>query len=181
MTSPIRIITEAPPRPSLRTDTKAWHRQFWPWFVISLPAVSVLFSVATLVVAVRSADSLVRDDWYDAGMTINREFSREHAAAALELKATFRAVDGGRLELVLGGAAGDPGRLDLAMACPSDASRDQLVELYPVGPRTFASHDALASTNGHWDVAITPPDSSWRIAGRIELAAASSAVLVARR
>ncbi|HXC50843.1 MAG TPA: FixH family protein [Candidatus Limnocylindrales bacterium] len=178
MTTAVRIIAEAPPRSSLRTDTKAWYRQFWPWFVISLPAVSVLFSVATLVVAVRSADSLVRDDWYDAGMTINREFSREHAAAALDLKATLRVAESGRLELVLDGTAADPVRLDVAMSCPSDALRDQLVELYPVSPRTFASRDPLASTRGHWDVAITPPDSSWRVAGRIELT--SSAVLAAR-
>jgi hypothetical protein len=42
-----------------RSDSKPWYRQFWPWFLIGLPAISVVFSFATLYIAVRDADEVV--------------------------------------------------------------------------------------------------------------------------
>lgn len=36
-----------------------WYRQFWPWFLIALPAVSVVFSFATLYIAVSGADEVL--------------------------------------------------------------------------------------------------------------------------
>ncbi|MFN2426459.1 MAG: FixH family protein [Candidatus Binatia bacterium] len=51
----------APPlaRALKRTDSKPWFRQFWPWFLIALPATSVVFSFATLYIAVREADEVL--------------------------------------------------------------------------------------------------------------------------
>lgn len=52
------IVT--PLRPSrARTDAAPWYRQPWLWFVIGLPAISVVFSFATLYVAVTHADAVV--------------------------------------------------------------------------------------------------------------------------
>jgi len=35
---------------------KAWFRQFWPWFIVGLLAVSVVGSLATVVIAYRHGD-----------------------------------------------------------------------------------------------------------------------------
>lgn len=46
-------------RSRLRTDSRPWYRQFWPWFLILLPATSVVFSFATLYIALRDADEVL--------------------------------------------------------------------------------------------------------------------------
>jgi hypothetical protein len=39
-----------------------WYRQFWPWFIIALPAAAVIASLFTLYLAVSNPDYLVVDD-----------------------------------------------------------------------------------------------------------------------
>jgi hypothetical protein len=36
-----------------------WHRQFWPWFLIALPACALIASSITCVIALRHADEMV--------------------------------------------------------------------------------------------------------------------------
>ena len=158
------------------TMPRAWYRQFWPWFVIALPAISVVFSVATLVVAVRHADSLVRDDWYDAGMSINRDFDREREAVRLGLHAVVVLDDEGRLRLQLSGqGADDVAGLRADLACAWAAGRDRTLALARVAPGVFVSTEALPDGPQRWDVAVTPeggqPDATWRLAGPMDLRA----------
>ena len=60
-------------------DTKPWYRQFWPWFIICLPASAVVASLYTVSLAVRTTDSLVIAS--DDGMDVVTE--RNLAAEAL--------------------------------------------------------------------------------------------------
>ena len=39
-----------------------WYRQFWPWFIIALPAAAVVASFFTLWLAISRPDYLVVDD-----------------------------------------------------------------------------------------------------------------------
>ena len=39
-----------------------WYRQFWPWFIIALPAAAVIASFITLWLAISRPDYLVVDD-----------------------------------------------------------------------------------------------------------------------
>jgi len=39
-----------------------WYRQFWPWFIIALPAAAVIASFITLWLAISNPDHLVVDD-----------------------------------------------------------------------------------------------------------------------
>lgn len=171
-----------PSRAGLRTDTRPWYRQFWPWFIIALPASSVVFSIATLVVAVRNADSLVRDDWYDAGVMINHDFDLEKVAADLGLKAVFEVDGAGGLVVRLegGGVAALTG-MQLQLSCPSNSARDQLLDLVATGPGRFVPTSAGRDLAGRWDVALTPAGSAWRMAGRVELASGADRTLVAMR
>ncbi|HEY3488245.1 MAG TPA: FixH family protein [Gammaproteobacteria bacterium] len=36
-----------------------WYRQFWPWFLIALPASALIASSITCVIALRHADEVV--------------------------------------------------------------------------------------------------------------------------
>ena len=53
-------------------DTLPWYRQFWPWFLIALPACVVIAAIATALIASRHADDLVADSYYKDGLAINR-------------------------------------------------------------------------------------------------------------
>ena len=53
----------------LQQDTKLapgegvpWYKQFWPWFIIALPASVVVASFFTLWLAISNPDQLVVDD-----------------------------------------------------------------------------------------------------------------------
>ena len=39
-----------------------WYRQFWPWFIIALPASAVVASFITLWLAISNPDQLVIDE-----------------------------------------------------------------------------------------------------------------------
>jgi hypothetical protein len=39
-----------------------WYRQFWPWFIIALPASAVVASFITLWLAISNPDPLVVND-----------------------------------------------------------------------------------------------------------------------
>ena len=50
-----------------------WYRQFWPWFLIVLPASSVVFSFATLYVAIRHADEVMPHEGDSSSCSAPRE------------------------------------------------------------------------------------------------------------
>lgn len=45
-----------------KIDTKPWYKQFWPWFIIMLPASAVVASVATLFIAINNPDYMVLEE-----------------------------------------------------------------------------------------------------------------------
>lgn len=62
-----------------------WYRQPWVWFVIALPATSVVASLGLVATSVINRDDLVRDDWYKAGRAINQDIHADQHARALGL------------------------------------------------------------------------------------------------
>jgi hypothetical protein len=45
-----------------KTQEPPWYRQFWPWFIIALPASAVIASLITLYLAVSRPDYVVIED-----------------------------------------------------------------------------------------------------------------------
>jgi len=43
-------------------DDLPWYRQFWPWFIIALPASAVIASFISLWLAISHPDQLVVND-----------------------------------------------------------------------------------------------------------------------
>jgi len=44
------------------TPEPPWYKQFWPWFIIALPATAVIASFITLYLAISRPDYIVVDD-----------------------------------------------------------------------------------------------------------------------
>ena len=47
-----------------------WYTQFWPWFLILLPATVVIASFTTLYIAIQSPDKVVRGEYEKLGPVI---------------------------------------------------------------------------------------------------------------
>lgn len=151
------------------TSGRAWYRQFWPWFLIGLPALSIVVSVTTMVLAVGNADPLVVDDWYKRGLAINQDIDRAAAAARRGITATV-ALDAaaGALVVHVDGDVDDEA-LTLSLQHPTIAARDRSYVLVQTAPRTYrVAAPGLAA--GRWYVAIESAAGNWRLAGAAALA-----------
>lgn len=70
-----------------REDTKPWYRQFWPWFIIALPASSVVAGLTTVWISMQTTDSLVVYSEDGVRNATDRRLSAERFAAELDLAA----------------------------------------------------------------------------------------------
>jgi hypothetical protein len=148
-----------------------WYTQFWPWFLIALPTTAVVASIASLVIAVRNADTLVRADWSDAGEHINVELGLEREAHVRGVSAIVRLDPAeNRVSVELDGVGVESlPRLSLELRHPTDASRDFSSVLTATGAGVFTGDAASALVTGSWHLTIAPPDRAWLLRKRVWL------------
>jgi hypothetical protein len=148
-----------------------WYKQFWPWFIMALPASAVVAGIITIFIAVNNPDGLVKDDYYKAGLGINRTLEREQQAMTLGLSAAAEwqptqqqvSLQLAAHELI------DSERLLLELVHPTRSGQDMQVPLLHQGNGRYAGMLANAPATGNWHLFITPEDNSWRLNGRARL------------
>ena len=64
---------------------RPWYREKYVWLVILFPVMSIFMGVITIILAVKSYDGLVVDDYYKRGMAINEVLARDERADELGL------------------------------------------------------------------------------------------------
>jgi hypothetical protein len=74
--------------------SRPWYREPLVWLVAAIPALTVVAGLSTVVIAARSADDVVRDDFRKEGIAINRDPARDDAAAKLGVTARVSDADG---------------------------------------------------------------------------------------
>jgi len=142
----------------MTVECRAWYREPWPWLLMAPPAVAVLAGLATVWIAMASADGLVAEDYYQQGLALNKVIAREERAAALGIKAQVQ-LGGGRIRVQLEGAA--PEAVFVHLAHRTRAGYDQRLRLAPVG-RVYEAEMAPLAPGG-WRIWIEDPRGSWRI------------------
>ena len=147
-------------------DVEPWYRQFWPWFLIALPATVVVAAVTTAVIASRGADDLVVDDYYKNGLAINRQLEKQQRAQQLGISATLL-IDGASVVVQTRGVtAGDT--LHLRLSHPLEADQDFDVALAPFGSGIYRGHlQATPSSRWHW-VLEGGEGPGWRLDGTLD-------------
>jgi len=153
-----------------------WFRQFWPWFLIAFPLTAVLAGFFTLYLAIISDTGLVEDDYYKRGLAINTDLGRYQRAAELGLWADIVFVrdagGAGEVEVRLHSNKVDKVpelAMRLALIHPTQAERDQRIELTPSGDGLYRGQVA-ASAPGYWHINLESAGGEWRITGRAHLA-----------
>ena len=120
-----------------REDIQPWYRQFWPWFIIALLAFSVIAGLTTVWIALQTTDSLVVQSDDDIQAVAERRIDAERLATELGLAALVEinettgtvsaAMRSGTLDPV-------PATLELEVAHPAFADRDQTITLHKALP-----------------------------------------------
>lgn len=140
-----------------------WYRQFWPWFLIGLPACVVVASLWTMVIAHSGADDLVVDEYYKDGLAINRELAKRERAEAAGISASLHLQGDELLVQTRGPVAA--GRLRLFLSHPIEADRDFSVELIQASPGRYRARLPQAPAAGwHW-VLESGTEPPWRLDG----------------
>ena len=126
-----------------------WYRQFWPWFLIALPATIVVACFFMLYLAIKHSDDLVSDNYYRDGLAINRVLTQDIRATELGLSANLSfdrdSNDGSDeainvLALTLSSRVETfvmPTELNLHLLHPGDASADHVIQLMAAGDGRF--------------------------------------------
>lgn len=154
-----------------REDTDPWYRQFWPWFIIALPASAVVAGLYTLWLAGQTTDSLVIRTDEGVNVVTERNLAAEQEALRLGLSARIDIqTDTGAVVATL---QAHPGAelsrsLELRMRHPTMASRDAVIELQQAMPSatgepTWAGH-FLTPLAGRYYVTLSAGDA-WRLSG----------------
>jgi hypothetical protein len=159
-----------------------WYRHFWPWFIVLLLGTTVVAGIVTVFIAFANQDSLVRSDYYEDGMTINRRLDRERHAASLGLNGTL-SVDPntGIMRILLSGPATEtPEKLRLTFSHATQSARDFELELERVKPGVYEAPLEAAPVAGRWYASIEPlhnaddddaAPQSWRLSKTLRLPA----------
>ncbi len=156
---------------SAMNELTPWYKQFWPWFLMSLPASAVIGGIITIIIAMTNPDGLVKDDYYKAGLGINRTLEREQNAATLGLSAAV-VWQPQQQQVSLQLDATRPvnsERLLLSLIHPTLSGLDIRIPLLRQANNHYKGLLAEAPAAGNWYLIVTPEDESWRLNGRAQL------------
>ena len=143
-----------------------WYRQFWPWFLILLPATVVVASLWTLYIASSGSDDLVVDEYYKDGLAINRQLEKKQRATDLGLTATVT-INGDRVTVLLSGPV-EAEQLTLRLSHPLEADRDFALKLMRASPGRYRARlPELPAPRWHWTL-LAGEDSRWRLDGDLD-------------
>lgn len=154
-----------------REDTLPWYRQFWPWFIIALPASAVVAGLYTVWLAMQTTDSLVISSNAGVDVTTARNLLAEQDAVRQQLSADIELNDqtGAVIVTLQSKYANElPDALQMRLRHPTIAARDVATTLL----RGISDEAGNARYSGHF---ATPPEGrffvtiaagdEWRLSG----------------
>lgn len=156
---------------------KPWFRQFWPWFLILLPGMVVVWTLATVVVFAQNSVSLVSDDYYKEGKGINQDITKLQEAKVLQLEASIY-NQGNTLIVVL-----DKGKLEHYPALRVNIVHRTLEtkDIEVMASADAQGHyriDRESSLNGPWFVKLSSFDKTWILQGKVNFPSTTPTLLV---
>ncbi|MGD8999496.1 MAG: FixH family protein [Granulosicoccaceae bacterium] len=149
--------------------SKPWYRVPFVWMLIAIPMSAVVGGIITIILAVKTDDGLVKDDYYTYGKQINRVLARDHAATAIGLHSAIRfdiEANTATVNLTSRHNAALPEHVNMELLHATRAGYDRILTLQrtPAG-NYFGLLPELAE--GHWLVQLSTDE--WRLSGDLYL------------
>lgn len=143
---------------------KPWYQQFWLWFLVFFPLLAVVAGLITVVIAFKNEDSLVRDDYYKAGLAINSRLALDHAAEqqAIHAQLTIDKVIGEIHLKLQGNLKQTPESLTLDFIHPTRQADDFSVQLLHSRDFQYVGQLNQAISN-RWHIQLTDNPKTWRL------------------
>ena len=146
-----------------------WYKQFWPWFLIAIPAITVVSGISMVLIASHKPDGMVVDDYYKTGLAINRTLARDKLADKLKLSATGKFDKTAQSIQVLLRGDEQPLRLKLTLTHPTASHQDIVIALQRQNNQGMYSGLLSHYPSGKRYLLIEPLDQSWRLTGSAQL------------
>ncbi|MFT6310955.1 MAG: hypothetical protein ACJAQS_001321 [Porticoccus sp.] len=154
-----------------------WYKQFWPWFIMGLPAIVVVACIYTVMLAFQHQDSLVNDNYYKVGKAINQSLGQRNTAKKLAIIAQLNFDFSTQTVTVTTNSSnvdsGDFALSDLVLTLshPFDSKQDNIIVLSNVAPNVFSG--SVPSLSGRWYLKLIGSSDQltggWSIDGEIDL------------
>ncbi|WP_018150284.1 FixH family protein [Leeia oryzae] len=149
--------------------TKPWYKHKWLWFLLIGPGIVVVASIVTIYIAVTKSDSLIVDDYYKEGTTINENITKDQKAAKLGLTAELVIGDDQRIRVFLHQTKNPVKypKLKLFVQHAANEKLDQHIELQPDGVDSYVSKQ-LNLPIGKWYFDLSDSNGDWKLTGFIK-------------
>ncbi|WP_025673520.1 FixH family protein [Salinivibrio socompensis] len=143
-----------------------WYKQFWPWFLIALPATVVVASLVTFTLFSMNSVSLVAEDYYKKGKGINVDLSKLKVADQLGISAQLSSSE----EAIA--VALDKGQLETFPALKVHLQHRTLERKdvnVMVNPNQAGIYhlDLAEPISGPWFIEVSSFDKQWKVHGRV--------------
>lgn len=149
-------------------STLPWYKQFWPWFLIVVPVVTLGLSVMLITLAVNTEDSLVIDDYYKKGKAINMQLDKIERARQMGLEAKLH-IDGNEVKLRwVAGKPTDGSALEMQFHHATLEAKDFKLMLVQDASGTYVG-DAEQLLEGRWRLTLLPFHQQWKIQQSVTL------------
>jgi len=131
------------------------------WIMCLLPAAAVVGGLATLWIAMRSADRPLPLSYHWEGAHLDQDFAQQRLAASRGIEVDI-ATAAGECTATLRHAPDDPVSLTLTLTHSSDASLDRVVLLRRLQPGLYRGI-CTPLPAGRWRVALEDAAGTWAI------------------
>ena len=140
-----------------------WYKQFWPWFLIAVPIITMMVGAILMTLAINTKDTLVKDDYYKEGKAINLDLAKIQAARKRGI-VTYLTVSDTQIALrFLSGQPTEKAALTLEFFHPTLSEKDFNVLLNYSNPTQSYIAPITRSITGKWRVTLHPHHREWRV------------------
>lgn len=158
------------------SDVKPWYKQFYPWMLICIPLSSFIVGGFVIKFATDGTNTLVVDDYYKEGKSINARLDKLAKAEELGIRTTLTTNKSGFVVEFLSGAPKTGEALKLDFYHVTQPEKDFSTLLTADASGVYRSSKEFINS-GKWRIRLTPMDEQWKLQRMVVLPQSSKIAL----